>query len=57
MADRMAVLHGGRIVWEGPADAVDSTGNPQVDEIVQPSLAARRTAVGAGIATDAPPAG
>jgi phospholipid/cholesterol/gamma-HCH transport system ATP-binding protein len=47
MADRMAVLHGGRIIWEGPADAVDSTGNPHVDEIVQPSLAARRAAAGA----------
>jgi phospholipid/cholesterol/gamma-HCH transport system ATP-binding protein len=56
MADRMAVLHGGRIVWEGPADAVDSTGNPHVDEIVQPSLAARRTASDVGSRPDARPA-
>ena len=42
MADRMAVLHGGKIIWEGPADAIDSTGDPHVDEIVRPSLIARQ---------------
>jgi phospholipid/cholesterol/gamma-HCH transport system ATP-binding protein len=46
MADRIAVLHGGRIIWEGPAADVDSTGNPHVDEIVHPSLAARQGAAG-----------
>ena len=39
MADRVAVLHGGCIAWEGPVEAMDATGNPQVDEIVRPSLA------------------
>lgn len=47
IADRMAVLHGGRIVWEGPADEVDHTGNPHVDAIVRPSIAARHATQGA----------
>jgi phospholipid/cholesterol/gamma-HCH transport system ATP-binding protein len=44
MADRMAVLHGGRIIWEGPGGKVDDTGNPHVDEIVRPSLVTRGAA-------------
>jgi phospholipid/cholesterol/gamma-HCH transport system ATP-binding protein len=48
VADRMAVLHDGRIVWEGPPGEIDRTGNPHVDEIVRTSAAGRPAAVEAG---------
>jgi len=32
IADRIAMLHKGRIVWEGPASALMETGNPIVDQ-------------------------
>lgn len=48
IADRIAVLHGGRIIWEGPVDEVDRTGDPHVNEIVRPGIAARRIGQGAG---------
>ena len=32
IADRIAMLHKGRIVWEGPARALMDTGNPIVDQ-------------------------
>jgi phospholipid/cholesterol/gamma-HCH transport system ATP-binding protein len=35
IADRVAMLHGGRIIWEGPVSALDSSGNPFVDQFVQ----------------------
>ncbi len=46
IADRIAVLHGGRILWEGPAGEVDRTGNQHVNAIVRPSIAAKRIGQG-----------
>ncbi len=37
VADRIALLHAGQIVWEGPADAIDRSGNAYVDEFVRRS--------------------
>ena len=34
IADRIALLHAGRIVWEGPVDAIDRSGDPHMDEFV-----------------------
>ncbi|OHC81585.1 MAG: ABC transporter ATP-binding protein [Rhodospirillales bacterium RIFCSPLOWO2_12_FULL_67_15] len=34
IAHRIAMLHGGRIVWSGPPAAVDASGNPFVDQFV-----------------------
>ena len=34
IADRIAMLHEGRIVWKGPAAAIDNSGNPYVDQFV-----------------------
>ncbi len=34
IADRIALLHEGRIAWEGPAAAVDHSGNVHVDAFV-----------------------
>ena len=34
IADRIAMLHEGRIVWHGPAAAIDNSGNPYVDQFV-----------------------
>ncbi len=34
VADRVAMLHGGRIVWDGPVDAIDDSGDPYVDQFV-----------------------
>ena len=34
IADRVAMLHGGRIIWEGPVSALDDSGNPYVDQFV-----------------------
>ena len=34
IADRIAMLYRGRIVWHGPAGEVDSSGNPFVDQFV-----------------------
>ena len=34
IADRIAMLHEGRIVWHGPAAAIDDSGNPFVDQFV-----------------------
>lgn len=34
IADEIAMLHEGRIIWRGPADAVDNSGNPYVDQFV-----------------------
>lgn len=34
IADRIAMLWEGRIVWVGPADQVDDSGNPYVDQFV-----------------------
>jgi phospholipid/cholesterol/gamma-HCH transport system ATP-binding protein len=34
IADEIAMLHAGRIVWRGPAADLESTGNPYVDQFV-----------------------
>jgi phospholipid/cholesterol/gamma-HCH transport system ATP-binding protein len=34
IADRVAMLHQGRIVWQGPAAEIDRSGNPFVDQFV-----------------------
>jgi phospholipid/cholesterol/gamma-HCH transport system ATP-binding protein len=34
IADRVAMLNAGRIVWEGPVTALDSSGNAMVDQFV-----------------------
>jgi phospholipid/cholesterol/gamma-HCH transport system ATP-binding protein len=34
IADRVAMLHGGRIVWQGPAVDIEASGNPFVEQFV-----------------------
>ena len=34
IADRVAMLYDGRIVWEGPAERIDASGNPYVDQFI-----------------------
>ncbi len=34
IGDHIAMLHGGRIVWQGPATDIDSSDNPYVDQFV-----------------------
>jgi len=34
IADRIAMIYHGRIVWTGPADRIDDSGNPYVDQFV-----------------------
>ena len=34
IADRVAMLHQGRIIWEGPTPEIDHSGNPYVDQFV-----------------------
>ena len=34
IADRVAMLYQGRIIWEGPKDAIDTAGNAYVDQFV-----------------------
>jgi phospholipid/cholesterol/gamma-HCH transport system ATP-binding protein len=34
IADRIAMLHGGRIVWHGPTAEIDHSGNPYVDQFI-----------------------
>jgi phospholipid/cholesterol/gamma-HCH transport system ATP-binding protein len=34
IADRIAMLHKGKIVWQGPAGEIDRSGNPFVDQFV-----------------------
>jgi phospholipid/cholesterol/gamma-HCH transport system ATP-binding protein len=34
IGDRVAMLHGGAIIWEGPAAAIDASGNDFVDQFV-----------------------
>ena len=35
IADRIAMIHGGRIVWDGPADEIGDSGNEIVDRFVR----------------------
>ncbi len=34
IADRVAMLHGGRLVWTGSAGEIDASGNPFVDQFI-----------------------
>jgi phospholipid/cholesterol/gamma-HCH transport system ATP-binding protein len=34
IADRIAMLHNGRIVWQGPSAEIDRSGNPYVEQFV-----------------------
>ncbi|HVH73901.1 MAG TPA: ATP-binding cassette domain-containing protein [Stellaceae bacterium] len=34
IADRVAMLHQGRIIWQGPTAEIDRSGNPYVDQFV-----------------------
>jgi phospholipid/cholesterol/gamma-HCH transport system ATP-binding protein len=34
VADRIAMLHQGRIVWQGPTAEIDTSGNPYVDQFI-----------------------
>ncbi len=34
IADRIAMLHQGRIVWQGPTTEIDASGNPYVDQFI-----------------------
>lgn len=34
IADEVAMLHEGRIVWRGPVSALDNSGNPYIDQFV-----------------------
>ena len=34
IADSVAMIHGGKIIWQGPRSALDSSGNPYVDQFV-----------------------
>ena len=34
IADEVAMLYDGRILWTGPADAIDRSGNAYVDQFV-----------------------
>ena len=34
IADRIAMIHKGEIIWQGPARAVDTSGNPYVEQFI-----------------------
>jgi phospholipid/cholesterol/gamma-HCH transport system ATP-binding protein len=34
IADRVAMLHAGRIIWNGPVTAIDHSGSPYVDQFI-----------------------
>ncbi|NQW01345.1 MAG: ATP-binding cassette domain-containing protein [Rhodospirillales bacterium] len=34
IGDRIAMLYQGKIIWAGPADAIDDSGNPYVDQFI-----------------------
>jgi phospholipid/cholesterol/gamma-HCH transport system ATP-binding protein len=34
IADRVAMIYGGKIVWQGPVGQIDSSGNPYVDQFI-----------------------
>jgi phospholipid/cholesterol/gamma-HCH transport system ATP-binding protein len=34
IAHRIAMLHGGRIIWQGPVPEIDRSGNPYVDQFI-----------------------
>ena len=34
ISDRIAILYGGKIIWQGPTGDVDRSGNPYVDQFI-----------------------
>jgi phospholipid/cholesterol/gamma-HCH transport system ATP-binding protein len=34
IADRIAMLHNGQIIWQGPAAQIDHSDNPFVDQFI-----------------------
>jgi phospholipid/cholesterol/gamma-HCH transport system ATP-binding protein len=34
IADRIAMLHQGKIIWQGPVSTIDASGNPYVDQFI-----------------------
>ena len=34
ISDKIAMLYGGKIIWQGPTDAIDSSGNPYVEQFI-----------------------
>jgi phospholipid/cholesterol/gamma-HCH transport system ATP-binding protein len=34
IADSVAMIYGGKIIWQGPRSALDASGNPYVDQFV-----------------------
>ena len=34
IADRVAMLYSGKIIWEGPVETIDESGNPHVDQFI-----------------------
>ena len=34
ISDKIAMLYGGKIIWQGPTAAIDSSGNPYVDQFI-----------------------
>ena len=37
IADDIAMIHRGKILWQGPAETIDSSGNPYVDQFIHGS--------------------
>ena len=37
IGDRIAMLHGGKIIWVGPANEIDDSGNPYVEQFIRGS--------------------
>jgi phospholipid/cholesterol/gamma-HCH transport system ATP-binding protein len=34
IADRVAMIYGGKIIWNGPKSQIDNSGNPYVDQFI-----------------------
>jgi phospholipid/cholesterol/gamma-HCH transport system ATP-binding protein len=34
IADRIAMIFGGKIIWQGPTASIDNSGNPYVDQFI-----------------------
>jgi phospholipid/cholesterol/gamma-HCH transport system ATP-binding protein len=34
ISDKIAMLYGGKIIWQGPTNAIDSSGNPYVEQFI-----------------------
>ena len=46
IGDEIAMLHGGRIIWRGPAGEIDASGNPYVDQFIHGRAAGPITPAG-----------